>query len=76
MRLYSNQTITISVNEGYDVSSIEFDINKNASNLDVSWSGATISIDGNKATLTFDENSSTASATLKEQVRLNSISFN
>ena len=76
MRLYSNQTITISVNEGYDVSSVEFDINKNASNLDVSWSGATILIDGNKATLTFDENSSTASATLKEQVRLNSISLN
>lgn len=75
LRIYAGQTITISVNEGYDVSSIEFDINKNASNLDVSWSGATISIDGNKATLTFDENSSTASATVKEQVRLNSISF-
>ena len=75
LRIYSNQTITISVNEGYDVSSVEFDINKNASNLDVSWSGATISIDGNKATLTFDENSSTASATVKDQVRLNSISF-
>ena len=74
LRIYTGQTITISVNEGYDVSSVEFDINKNPFNLDVSWSGATISIDGNKATLTFDENTSTASATLENQVRLNSIS--
>ena len=75
LRIYTGQTITISANEDYNVSSVEIDINKSASSLDVSWSGATIVIDGNKATLTFDENSSTASATLNNKVRLNSVTF-